>query len=81
MRIHYLKLRNMTHALPFCVLIASKGSNLNFQLGTLVYSIYTIYCNFSFLYAPNFEKLGDILVSARPYVFMCVCVFMFETSS
>ena len=28
-------------------------------------------------YAPNFEKVGDILVSACPYV----CVFMFEISS
>ena len=30
-------------------------------------------------YAPNFEKVGDILVSACPCV--CVCVFMFEISS
>ena len=30
-------------------------------------------------YAPNFEKVGDILVSACPYV--CMCVFMFEISS
>ena len=28
-------------------------------------------------YAPNFEKVGDILVSACP----CVCEFMFEISS
>ena len=36
-------------------------------------------------YAPNFEKVGDILVSACPYVcmYVCVCVyvFMFEISS
>ena len=34
-------------------------------------------------YAPNFEKVGDILVSACKYVCMCVCVyvFMFEISS
>ena len=25
-------------------------------------------------YAPNFEKVGDILVSACPYVCMCVCI-------
>ena len=30
-------------------------------------------------YAPNFENVGDILVSACPYV--CMCVFMFEISS
>ena len=29
-------------------------------------------------YAPNFEKVGDILVSACPYV--CMYVFMFEIS-
>ena len=36
-----------------------------------------------FCYAPNFEKVGDILVSACPYVCMYVCtyVFMFEISS
>ena len=28
-------------------------------------------------YAPNFEKVGDILVSACP----CVCVWGFEISS
>ena len=28
-------------------------------------------------YAPNFEKVGDILVSACP----CVCVLRFEISS
>ena len=33
----------------------------------------------SSFYAPNFEKVGDILVSACPYV--CMCVFMFEKSS
>ena len=27
-----------------------------------------------FYYAPNFEKVGDILVSACPYVHMYVCV-------
>ena len=34
-------------------------------------------------YAPNFEKVGGILVSACPYVCMYVCmyVFMFEISS
>ena len=36
-------------------------------------------------YAPNFEKVGDILVLACPYVCVCVCVcvyvFMFEISS
>ena len=34
-------------------------------------------------YAPNFEKVGDILVSACPYVcmYVCVCVFMFKISS
>ena len=32
-------------------------------------------------YAPNFEKVGDILVSACPYVCVCLCVFMFEISS
>ena len=26
-------------------------------------------------YAPNFEKVGDILVSACPYVCMYVCVY------
>ena len=38
---------------------------------------------FSHFYAPNFEKVGDILVSACPYVCMYVCtyVFMFEISS
>ena len=32
---------------------------------------------------PNFEKVGDILVSACPCVCVCVCVcvFMFEISS
>ena len=25
-------------------------------------------------YAPNFEKVGDILVSACPYVCVCVCI-------
>ena len=33
------------------------------------------------IYAPNFEKVGDILVSACPCVCVCVCVFMFEISS
>ena len=28
------------------------------------------------LYAPNFEKVGDILVSACPCVCVCVCVCM-----
>ena len=32
-------------------------------------------------YAPNFEKVGDILVSACQYVCVCVYVFMFEISS
>ena len=34
-------------------------------------------------YAPNFEKVGDIFVSACPYVCVCVCVcvFMFEILS
>ena len=27
-----------------------------------------------FFYAPNFEKVGDILVSACPCVCVCVCV-------
>ena len=35
-------------------------------------------------YAPNFEKVGDILVSACPYVCMyvcmCVCVCMYSCS-
>ena len=35
----------------------------------------------AFCYAPNFEKVGYILVSACPYVCMCVCVFLFEISS
>ena len=26
-------------------------------------------------YAPNFEKVGDILVLACPYVCVCVCVY------
>ena len=26
-------------------------------------------------YAPNFEKMGDILVSACPYVCVCVCMY------
>ena len=30
-------------------------------------------CNF---YAPNFEKVGDMLVSACLYVYVCVCVSM-----
>ena len=34
---------------------------------------YCFGCNF---YAPNFETVGDILVSACPYV--CMYVFMFE---
>ena len=29
MRIHYPKLRNMTHALPLCVFIAFKGTNVS----------------------------------------------------
>ena len=29
---------------------------------------------FIHFYAPNFEKVGDILVSACPYVYMCVCI-------
>ena len=28
-----------------------------------------------FSYAPNFEKVGDILVSACPYVCVCVCMY------
>ena len=36
--------------------------------------------NFSDFYAPNFEKVGDILVSAGPYC-VCMYVFMFEISS
>ena len=35
-------------------------------------------------YAPNFEKVGEILVSTCPYVicmYVCVYVFMFEISS
>ena len=34
-------------------------------------------------YAPNFERVGDILVSACPYVctYVCMYVFMFEISS
>ena len=37
-------------------------------------------------YAPNFEKVGDILVSACPYVcmyvcmYVCVCVRMYSCS-
>ena len=31
-------------------------------------------------YAPNFEKVGDILVSACPYVCMYVCVCMYSCS-
>ena len=40
-----------------------------------------------FFYAPNFEKVGDILVLACPYVcmyvrtYVCMYVFMFEISS
>ena len=34
-------------------------------------------CDVSFCYAPNFEKVGDILVSAC----LCVYVFMFEILS
>ena len=30
---------------------------------------------FCFCYAPNFEKVGDILVSACPYVCMYVCMY------
>ena len=30
-----------------------------------------------FFYAPNFEKVGDILVSACRYVCVCVCVYVF----
>ena len=33
----------------------------------------TIY-KFGNFYAPNIEKVGDILVSACPYVCMCVCI-------
>ena len=33
---------------------------------------------FFFFYAPNFEKVGDILVSACPYVYMCVCMYSFS---
>ena len=29
---------------------------------------------FFFFYAPNFEKVEDILVSACPYVCVCVCI-------
>ena len=37
----------------------------------------------STFYAPNFEKVGDILVSACPCVCMYVCMYvcMFEISS
>ena len=28
-------------------------------------------------YAPNFEKVGDILISACPCVCMCVCVCVY----
>ena len=30
-------------------------------------------------YAPNFEKVGDILVSACPYVcmYVCMCVYVY----
>ena len=41
----------------------------------------------TFCYAPNFEKVGGILVSACPYVctyvcmYVCMYVFMFEISS
>ena len=33
-----------------------------------------------YFYAPNFEKVGDILVSACPYVCM-VRMYVFEISS
>ena len=60
----------------YCKLIAQKDT----------FSLYTSckqrICS---VYAPNFEKVGDILVSACPYVcmYVCVCVyvFMFEISS
>ena len=29
----------------------------------------------NYFYAPNFEKVGDILVSAGPYVCVCLCVY------
>ena len=32
-------------------------------------------------YAPNFEKVGDILVSACPCVCVCVCVWGMEILS
>ena len=38
-----------------------------------------VYIALRSFYAPNFEKVGDILVSACPYV--CMYVFMFEISS
>ena len=31
-------------------------------------------------YAPNFEKVGDILVSACPRVCVCVCVCVYGAS-
>ena len=34
----------------------------------------------AFFYAPNFEKVGDILVSACPCVCLCVCVCVYGAS-
>ena len=35
-----------------------------------------IFAFFLYFYAPNFEKVGDILVSACPYVCMYVCMYV-----
>ena len=45
--------------------------------GVIVYNMadLPLVMNVLYFYAPNFEKVGDILVSACPYVCVCVCVY------
>ena len=42
---------------------------------SLLISITSFQFYFNDYYAPNFEKVGDILVSACPYVCVCVCMY------
>ena len=65
---------SLYNELAFCLLISPTCICLPFHGNK--FSFCFILCrNFSFLhYAPNFEKVGDILVSACPCVCVCVCV-------
>ena len=46
---------------------------LNPCCSEVCYSEVELYCKVSYFYAPNFEKVGSILLSACPFVCLFVC--------